>query len=143
MKNSILSARNSLFLLLLAGSTALMQSARAGSFQFAPTGNLITARAAHTATLLPNDKVLVAGGINFSDGYLSGAELYDPTTGTWSQTGSLNAPRSGHTATLLSDGRVLVAGGSNSMEAGLRSAELYDPDTGMWTPTGRLNYGRV
>ena len=53
------------------------------------TGSLATARYRHTATLLPNGKVLVAGGYNSTCGYLASAELYDPATGTWTATGSL------------------------------------------------------
>ena len=56
------------------------------------TGSLNTARYDHTATLLPNGKVLVAGGMT-NGGYLSSAELYDPASGTWSATGSLNTAR--------------------------------------------------
>ena len=58
------------------------------------------ARFDHTATLLPNGQVLVVGGYNNSKGSLASAELYDPTTGNWSDTGSLANARSGHTATL-------------------------------------------
>ena len=65
----------------------------------------------HTATLLPNGKVLVAGGYDSSGVYLSSAELYDPASGTWTATGSLNTARCCHTATLLPNGKVLVAGG--------------------------------
>ena len=74
-----------------------------------PTGSLVTARSRHTATLLPNGKVLVAGGNNGSA--LSSAELYDPATGTWTATGSLGTARERPTATLLPNGKVLVAGG--------------------------------
>jgi len=65
-------------------------------------------RSFHTATLLPNGKVLVAGG---DDGDNTSAELYDPVAGTWSSTGSLNHPRVFHTATLLNSGLVLAVGG--------------------------------
>ena len=71
-------------------------------------GSLNTARSEHTATLLPNGKVLVAGGIR---SLLTSAELYDPASGTWTFTGSLNTAREQHTATLLPNGKVLVAGG--------------------------------
>jgi hypothetical protein len=104
------------------------------------TGSLNEARDSDTATLLSDGKVLVAGGYYCEPNNpcvdLASAELYDPTTGTWTLTGSLNIGRSGHTATLLPDGRVLVAAGS-----GLASAELYDPATGTWTVTGSLNTG--
>src|SRR5439155_18697386 len=76
------------------------------------TGSLNSARTNHTATQLPNGKVLVAGGL--SNGALPSAELYDPATGTWTVTGSLNTAREWHTATLLSNGMVLVAGGFDS-----------------------------
>jgi N-acetylneuraminic acid mutarotase len=82
------------------------------------TGSLGRARSLHTATLLPNGKMLVAGGD--ADGLPSNsAELYDPATGLWSSTGSLGTARSSHTATLLPNGKVLVAGGK-----GNRSVEL-------------------
>ena len=74
------------------------------------TGSLGTARRGHTATLLPNGKVLVAGGDDSSNA-LASAELYDPASGTWTATGSLATARYGHTATLLPNGKVLVAGG--------------------------------
>jgi N-acetylneuraminic acid mutarotase len=117
------------------------------------TSNLNTARFDHTATLLPNGKVLVAGGANVGDKFpnLGGnsvtntAELYDPATGTWSFTGSLNIGREGHTATLLQSGKVLVAGGCAGIcgvdEAADR-AELYDPATGIWSLTGNLHVPR-
>ena len=86
-------------------------------------GPLHTARYSHTATLLTNGMVLVAGGIGA--GNLSSAELYNPTTGIWTATGSMTNTRYGHTATLLPNGLVLVAGGFNG--AYLSSAELYNP----------------
>ena len=98
------------------------------------TGSLNAAREEHTATLLPNGKVLVAGGY---DGFtLSSAELYDPATGSWSNTGSLGTARRFHTATLLPSGKVLVAGGYNV--GGFSTAELYDPATGSWSTPAAL-----
>ena len=101
------------------------------------TGSLNDERELQTQTLLPNGKVLAAGG--WPEGTSTGtAELYDPATETWTFTGSLNARRAGHTATLLLDGRVLAVGGSHS----IHSAELYDPATGHWTLTGSPNTPR-
>jgi hypothetical protein len=77
------------------------------------------ARTFHTATLLPNGNVLVAGGGDDN----STAEIYDPATASFSITGGMETGRSGHTATLLSNGSVLVAGGG--IFNGLASAELY------------------
>jgi Galactose oxidase, central domain/Kelch motif len=105
------------------------------------TGSLNTARAGHTATLLPNGQVLVAGGKD-SAGSLAGAELYNPSTGRWTVTGSMAAPRIGHQATLLQNGQVLVSGGNNTTGA-LASAELYNPSTGEWTATGSMTIPRT
>lgn len=103
---------------------------------FTPTDNMAVARAQHTATLLPNGKVLVVGGADNLDGK-SSAELYDPITGRWSVTGSLATPRHTHTATLLPNGKVLVAGGADKFDS-KSSAELYDPITGTWSATGSM-----
>ena len=114
------------------------------------TSSLFRARARHTATLLPNGKVLVAGGYNDAGPPLNTEELYDPATGTWRRAGNLNSIRSGHTATLLPNGKVLVAGGDTLFYPivvplpvrVLNSAELYDPATGVWSITGALITGR-
>ena len=108
---------------------------------WAPTGSLNTARSFHSATLLQDGRVLVAGGrVGFD--VLDSAELYDPATGTWSVTGHMSVPRVFHTATLLPDGRVLVAGGDGSGApprfGHTGTAELYDPSTGVWQSTGSM-----
>ena len=102
------------------------------------TGNMTQDRTGHAATLLPDGRVLVAGGYESTEigvgGYdrLASAELYDPVAATWSATADMTQARDGHTATLLPGGRVLVAGGYGA------SAELYDPVTGLWTATGDM-----
>jgi len=94
---------------------------------------MLEARAGHTATLLGDGRVLVAGGSRGHSESSVSAELYDPGTGTWSATGSMTRGRSGHEATLLQDGTVLVTSGADDA-----TAELYDPLTGSWTVTGTM-----
>ncbi len=132
-----------LLLLSFSAGLASMQPCAATPFEWEYTGSLKTARFHHTATLLPDGRVLVVGG---EQGHtpLASAELYDPATGTWSATGSLNTARDSHTATLLPSGKVLVAGGRETDPGpSLASAELYDPATGTWSPTGSLNTARL
>src|SRR4029077_5354145 len=106
----ILARRVAFPLLVLSAWLVMGQPCASASFEFAETGSLNTSRFLHTATLLSNGKVLVAGGYNSTFLYLASAELYDPASRTWADTGSLNTPREVHTATLLPNGKVLVAG---------------------------------
>ena len=108
---------------------------------FSPTGAMNEPRNGHTATLLPNGKVLLAGGWN-QQGRTATAELYDPHTGAFEYTASLMAPRQGLTATLLKNGQVLIAGGDSARNTPQLTAEIYDPATETFTSTGNLNNGR-
>ena len=95
---------------------------------------MVSGRSYHTATVLADGTVLVAGG--YSGGSLSSAEIYDPKSGTFSVTGSMAVSRYFHTATVLADGTVLVAGGSSG-SGSLASAEIYDPKSGTSHPPAR------
>ena len=110
------------------------------------TGSLITARLGHTATLLADGRVLVAGGSNES-GVLNAAEIYEPSTGVWRATASLNLARHHFTATLLANGKVLVVGGytsPNPPSFGITgTAELYDPVSETWSFTSPLSAPRA
>jgi hypothetical protein len=114
--------------------------------RFSQTGSQATARMGHTATLLPNGRVLIAGGVGTGSAggqlALASAELYDPATGKFSPTGPMTTARVGDTATLLEDGRVLIAGGFYGY-ASLDSAELYDPTTGKFSLTGSMTTDRA
>jgi N-acetylneuraminic acid mutarotase len=96
------------------------------------TGAMHVARCYLTATLLPDGKVLVAGGFGGTDSATT-AELFNPATGKWTLTGPMKAEHSQHKATLLSDGRVVVVGGDPKVE-------IYNPVTGTWTAAGKLNF---
>jgi Kelch motif len=122
------------------------------------TAAMKAARAQFTATLLPDGRVLVAGGVDSSNDEtkhaLASAELYDPRTATWTATGSMKWPRAFHTATLLKGGKVLAAGGYctaltlktcpsvEDPDGAIAAAELYDPKTGRWTETGSMTTTR-
>jgi len=111
---------------------------------FKATGSMATARVSHTATLLSSGKVLVAGGTDASGNPLATAELYDPSTGTFSTTGSMAAARAHFAAALLSGGKVLVTGGLDAAGNPLATAEVYDPSTGMFSATlGSMTIARA
>ena len=97
----------------------------------------------HTATLLPNGMVLVAGGVNATLRFAS-AELYDPASGTWTATGSLNTARIWPHGDLAAQRHGAGCRGIGlALRCFLASAELYDPASGTWTATGSLNTARV
>ncbi len=118
--------------------------------KFSAVGSMVTTiRASHTATLLPDGRVLVSGG-NMGDWWaFKSAEIYDPATTQFSATGDMMMSRMFHTATLLGNGKVLIAGGVLGwMEdpwplPDYRVAELYDPATGQFTPTGSMSQIRA
>jgi RHS repeat-associated protein len=100
-----------------------------------PLGDVLqVARAWHTATVLPDGRVLILGGVG-ADGIVGAAELLDPATATSRMLSDVTAmgltARALHTATLLTDGKVLIAGGVDGSGDALASLELWDPDTGV------------
>jgi hypothetical protein len=105
------------------------------------TGTLNTPRGGFSMTLLPNGKVLAAGGVDRWDRVLGSAEIWDPETGAWRPTGALIERRTGHSATSLPDGRILVVAGVNDdyvLAWSTGSAELFDPATETWSSAGAI-----
>ncbi len=106
-------------------------------------GNMIVPRAKHTATLLPDGKVLIVGGMQKEGDVLSSVEIFDPEANRFSPTGGMSVARYGHTATLLRNGQILIVGGADSNGNSLSSTEIYNPVTGAFASAGNLNIARA
>jgi len=126
------------------GVSALAQSSFSTP-DFGVSGSLHDARVVHTATLLRDGRVLVAGGgqgLYTTEGYdnVPGAELFDPVSGSFAPAGTF--ARQYHTGTLLPSGKVLLAGGEKNFNTATTESELYDPITGQFQATGSLVVAR-
>ena len=103
-------------------------------------------RRSHTATLLTNGQVLIAGGISVGTFVTATAERYSPSAEQFTQIASMNHPREGHVAVRLLDGRVLLAGGWYEVSSGVlnadASAEVFNPTTNTFTDVGSMTFGR-
>ncbi|HEX9096406.1 MAG TPA: kelch repeat-containing protein [Candidatus Dormibacteraeota bacterium] len=136
-----------LILVPVAGVVAVrVPTADAGtSGVWSAAANLITGREEHTATLLQNGTVLVAGGTDGRGTALAKAELYDPKTNRWVSAGTMTTTRLDHTATLLRNGKVLVVGGLDTSIPSntLASSEFYDPNTNRWSPAASMRASRA
>ena len=122
-----------------ARSTVLANVSPAGSVS--PASPMLEPRSGHTATLLQDGKVLIAGGMRRNQDFYSSAELYDPAAGKFQATGAMTIARVGHAAVLLRSGRVLVVGGWVGHGC-TDSAELYDPSTGRFTALSSMTAKR-
>jgi len=114
---------------------------------FALTGQLNIARSFHTATRLLDGRVLVTGGhdTGFDGNNHNTAEIYDPSTGTWSFAAPMATRRGRHTATLLPNGDVLVIGGAQvgSLSSVTANAEIYHPALNAWRTVPAMSTARV
>jgi hypothetical protein len=120
-------------------STAEIYNPVSGAFSLTSSPNV--ARAYHTATLLPNGDVLIAGGVTAaqSQSPTSSVEVYDPVAQTFTQAGNMSAVRYNHAAILLKDGRVLISDGltiAGTPGNGIGLDEIYDPNSGQFMQAG-------
>ena len=106
-----------------------------------PATPMLEPRSGHTATLLPDGKVLIAGGMRRNQDFYRSAELYDPATGKFARSGYMNVARVGHVAVLLRSNKVLIAGGWIG-HGPTDSAELYDPATGKFVALSKMTHAR-
>lgn len=97
-----------------------------------PASPMLEPRSGHTATLLQDGRVLIAGGMRRNQDFYRSAELYDPATGDFQATRKMSVARVGHAAVLLRSGKVLIVGGWAGHEC-TDSAEIYDPAAGKFT----------
>jgi hypothetical protein len=125
-----------LVLLVVAGHDGIAMAQTPGTFT--ATASMNVPRVFHTATLLTNGKVLIAGGQGLQRSVLASAELYDPATGTFTPTGDMTTPRIFHTATLLPDGTVLIISTGNNPRWTSGPAEIYNTATGAFRAVGSI-----
>jgi N-acetylneuraminic acid mutarotase len=127
----------------LVPTAAAKVSSRSG---FSETGSMKDGRSFHAVLLLPDGRVLAAGGKKTARGHLGQvsdtAELYDPATGEWQMTGTMTQERSAFTMALLPDGRVMAIAGMGSEREGQADVDIWDPATGTWSAAAKVNEAR-
>jgi hypothetical protein len=127
--------------LAIAGTLCAAPAPNFSAGTLSPAASMLAPRSGQTATLLPNGKVLIAGGMRRNQDFYKSAELFDPTTGTFQPTGEMHEARVGHIAVLLRSGKVLVAGGWVG-GGGTDAAEVYDPGTGKFSVIAKMTAPR-
>lgn len=124
-------------------SSAELYDPASGTFIPVPS-SMTSTRTLHSATLIHDGKVLIAGGENAVEQFLASAEVFTPSTGSFNSVSGdlLSAPRAYHTATALDNGKIMLIGGDASREKTNASYDMYDPITDRFTLEGSMNYAR-
>jgi hypothetical protein len=126
------------------GSIAGVEIYDPTSGSWSAAANMSASRTDHTAVALPDGRVFVAGGYDYTaNAGQSSAEIYDPATNQWSSAGAMSTIRQMHSATVLGDGRVLIAGGDVGDNLGLASTEFYEPAANAWSAGPSMNNART
>ena len=121
----------------LANENSAHESSSVG--KIIPLQNLSERRASHSATLLPNGKVVIIGGMQRNGVFFDSAEIFDPETNKFTVLKSkMSMARVGHTATLLPDGKILIVGGWSKGNAPEATAEMYDPQADSFVSVGNM-----
>ncbi len=135
-----------LLMWLAASSPMPVQAKATDSGAWAPAPSLLEGHVAHTATLLNDGRVLIAGGTHVDGVARARCELFDPRRNRWTRAADMIHARAAHAATLLADGNVLVTGGQTGLslfdDRVLASAEIYHPNTDSWTPAAAMHAPR-
>ena len=134
--------RRRIVVLLLASVAQLVLALSVNAAGWSPATSLADGRTLSASVLLPNGRLLVAGGFSNTNATLASAFLYDYVTDTWSSASTMSTPRESPTATLLLSGKVLIAGGFEPIQQFLSSAELYDPATNSWSSASSMSVTR-
>jgi hypothetical protein len=136
-------------LIVSGGETRLVEIFEPTTRLFDLAGLMLHVRGGPTATVIPDGRVLIAGGFTAfgptdpEPPVTESAELFDPVSGKSQPTGSLSMARYRHSAVTLPDGRIALLGGYGVDGQVLSSVEIYDPRTGIFTPGGELAEARA
>lgn len=128
---------------LCAGVAQLSKKPSPPPGRLTPAHDMLSARGGHTATVLPDFKVLLAGGKNQRGTVLASTEIYDPTTEKFSAGPRMITARAGHISAILGDSNILIAGGAGRGGAALSSSEVYDYEKERFVTRSNMHSPRI